>query len=63
MKIDVKSLEFTNHLVGNRSLPIPFYVLVSKKKLSPLDYHTYKLRTNLKDKKSAVYSLTVKYYE
>eukprot|EP00957_Ditylum_brightwellii_P112883 8606595-Ditylum_brightwellii.AAC.1 len=35
----------------------------NKKKLSPLDYHTYKLRTNPKDKKSAVYNLVVKYYK
>eukprot|EP00957_Ditylum_brightwellii_P203507 15334908-Ditylum_brightwellii.AAC.1 len=35
----------------------------SDKKLSPLDYQTYKLKTNLKDKKSAVYNLVVKYYE
>eukprot|EP00957_Ditylum_brightwellii_P022492 1697411-Ditylum_brightwellii.AAC.1 len=35
----------------------------SDKKLSPLDYQTYKLRTNLKDKKLAMYSLVVKYYK
>eukprot|EP00957_Ditylum_brightwellii_P198735 15147927-Ditylum_brightwellii.AAC.1 len=34
----------------------------SEKKLSPLNYQTYKLRTNLKDKKLAVYNLVVKYY-
>eukprot|EP00957_Ditylum_brightwellii_P153006 11646911-Ditylum_brightwellii.AAC.1 len=33
------------------------------KKLTPLDYQTYKLRTNLKDEKSAVYNLVVKYYK
>eukprot|EP00957_Ditylum_brightwellii_P037590 2843292-Ditylum_brightwellii.AAC.1 len=37
-------------------------MLDSDKKLSPLDYQTYKLRTNLKGKKSAVYNLVVKYY-
>eukprot|EP00957_Ditylum_brightwellii_P150250 11442294-Ditylum_brightwellii.AAC.1 len=63
MKIDAKSLEFANRSVGNKSLPIPFYVLDSNKKLSPLDYQTYKLRTSLKDKKSAIYNLVVKYYE
>eukprot|EP00957_Ditylum_brightwellii_P152631 11618117-Ditylum_brightwellii.AAC.1 len=35
----------------------------SDKKLSSLDYQTYKLRTNLKDVKLAVYILVVKYYE
>eukprot|EP00957_Ditylum_brightwellii_P028969 2188332-Ditylum_brightwellii.AAC.2 len=35
----------------------------SEKKLSPLDYQTYKLWTNLKDKKSVVYNLVVKYYK
>eukprot|EP00957_Ditylum_brightwellii_P061336 4655564-Ditylum_brightwellii.AAC.1 len=35
----------------------------SDKKLSSSDYQTYKLRTNWKDKKSAVYRLMVKYYE
>eukprot|EP00957_Ditylum_brightwellii_P114432 8724457-Ditylum_brightwellii.AAC.1 len=34
-----------------------------KKKLSPLNYQTYKLRTNPKDEKSVVYNLVVKYYE
>eukprot|EP00957_Ditylum_brightwellii_P029682 2243364-Ditylum_brightwellii.AAC.1 len=63
MKIDAKSLEFANHLVGNRPPPILFYVLDSSKKLSPLDYQTYKLRANPKDKRLAVYSLMVKYYE
>eukprot|EP00957_Ditylum_brightwellii_P156147 11885034-Ditylum_brightwellii.AAC.1 len=33
------------------------------KKLSPLDYQMYKLHTNLKDEKSVVYSLVVKYYK
>eukprot|EP00957_Ditylum_brightwellii_P051910 3937493-Ditylum_brightwellii.AAC.1 len=38
-------------------------MLDSEKKLSPLDYQTYKLRTNPKDEKSAVYNLVVKYYK
>eukprot|EP00957_Ditylum_brightwellii_P127609 9731609-Ditylum_brightwellii.AAC.1 len=63
MKINAKSLEFANHLVGNRPLPIPFYVPDSNKRLSPLDYQTYNLRTNPKDEKLALYSLIVKYYE
>eukprot|EP00957_Ditylum_brightwellii_P045278 3432480-Ditylum_brightwellii.AAC.1 len=63
MKISDKSLEFTNHNQGNKPLPIPFYVVDDAKKLSPSDYQTYKLRTNPKDKKSAVYNLIVKYYE
>eukprot|EP00957_Ditylum_brightwellii_P166031 12641350-Ditylum_brightwellii.AAC.1 len=44
-------------------LPIPFCVPDGKKKLSPLDYQTYKLRTNPKNEKSVVYNLVVKYYE
>eukprot|EP00957_Ditylum_brightwellii_P160057 12183975-Ditylum_brightwellii.AAC.1 len=63
MKIDSKSLEFMNRNIGNKPLPITFYVLDSEKKLSPLDYQTYKLRTNLKDEKSTVYNLVVKYYK
>eukprot|EP00957_Ditylum_brightwellii_P128136 9773513-Ditylum_brightwellii.AAC.1 len=63
MKINHKSLEFANQNVRNKHPPIPFYVPVNKKKLSPLDYQTYKLWTNLKDKKSAVYNLVVKYYK
>eukprot|EP00957_Ditylum_brightwellii_P166927 12706538-Ditylum_brightwellii.AAC.1 len=63
MKIDAKSLEFTNHSVRNRPPHILFYVLDSDKKLNPLDYQTYKLRTNLKKEKSAVYNLVVKYYK
>eukprot|EP00957_Ditylum_brightwellii_P187443 14275701-Ditylum_brightwellii.AAC.1 len=63
MKINAKSFEFLNCSVGNRSPPIPFYVPESDKKLSPLDYQTYKLRTNPKDKKLAVYNLVVKYYK
>eukprot|EP00957_Ditylum_brightwellii_P093779 7140224-Ditylum_brightwellii.AAC.1 len=63
MKIDNKSLEFANQNIGNKPQTIPFYMLDSEKKLSPSDYQTYKLRTNLKDKKSAVYNLVVKYYK
>eukprot|EP00957_Ditylum_brightwellii_P124527 9490496-Ditylum_brightwellii.AAC.1 len=63
MKINTKSLKFVKHLVGNRPLHILFYVPDKKEKLTPLDYQTYKLLTNLKDDKSAVYLLTVKYYE
>eukprot|EP00957_Ditylum_brightwellii_P109278 8335448-Ditylum_brightwellii.AAC.1 len=63
MKINAKSLEFANCTVGNKPLPILFYVLDSDRKLNPLDYQTYKLRTNLKDKQSAIYNLVVKYYE
>eukprot|EP00957_Ditylum_brightwellii_P042319 3204546-Ditylum_brightwellii.AAC.1 len=61
MQINTKSLEFANHSVRNKPPPIPFYMSDSDKKLSPLDYQTYKLRTNLKDKKSVVYNLMVKY--
>eukprot|EP00957_Ditylum_brightwellii_P064369 4885806-Ditylum_brightwellii.AAC.1 len=63
MKINTKSLEVANCLVGNRPPLILFYMLDSEKKLSHLDYQTYTLRTNLKGKKLAVYSLTVKYYK
>eukprot|EP00957_Ditylum_brightwellii_P064868 4921144-Ditylum_brightwellii.AAC.1 len=61
MKNETKSLEFANCSVRNKPLPIPFYVLDSDKKLGPLDYQTYKLRTNPKDKRLAVYNLVVKY--
>eukprot|EP00957_Ditylum_brightwellii_P142722 10874948-Ditylum_brightwellii.AAC.1 len=63
MKISNKSLEFANHNQGSKSPPIPFYVADDTKKLSPLDYQTYKLHTNPKDEKSAVYNLVVKYYK
>eukprot|EP00957_Ditylum_brightwellii_P062219 4721643-Ditylum_brightwellii.AAC.1 len=63
MKISDKSLEFANRNQGNKPLPILFYVPNNAKKLSLLDYQTYKLRTNPKDEKSAVYSLVVKYYK
>eukprot|EP00957_Ditylum_brightwellii_P000112 7973-Ditylum_brightwellii.AAC.1 len=63
MKISSKSLEFMNQNIRNKPLPIPFYVQDSEKKLSPLDYQTYKLRINPKDKKSAVYNLVVKHYK
>eukprot|EP00957_Ditylum_brightwellii_P114995 8771024-Ditylum_brightwellii.AAC.1 len=63
MKIDHKSLKFANRNQGNKPLPIPFYVPDNEKKLSPLEYQTYKLWTNPKDEKSVVYNLVVKYYE
>eukprot|EP00957_Ditylum_brightwellii_P090275 6874935-Ditylum_brightwellii.AAC.1 len=63
MKIDHKSLDFANQNVGNKPMPIPFYVADNKKKLSPLDYQTYKLQTNPKDEKSVVYNMVVKYYK
>eukprot|EP00957_Ditylum_brightwellii_P176360 13429448-Ditylum_brightwellii.AAC.1 len=63
MKINNKIHEFANQNIGNKLLPIPFYMLDSEKKLSPSDYQTYKLRTNPKDEKSAVYNLEVKYYK
>eukprot|EP00957_Ditylum_brightwellii_P118999 9075944-Ditylum_brightwellii.AAC.1 len=59
MKISNKSLEFANHNQGNKPLSIPFYVPDNNKKLSSLGYQTYKLCTNLKDEKSAVYNLVV----
>eukprot|EP00957_Ditylum_brightwellii_P138101 10527795-Ditylum_brightwellii.AAC.1 len=63
MKISNKSLEFANHNQGNKRLPIPFYVPDNAKKLSLLDYQTYKLCTNPKDEKYVVYTLVVKYYK
>eukprot|EP00957_Ditylum_brightwellii_P175527 13364101-Ditylum_brightwellii.AAC.1 len=60
MKIYHKILEFANHNFGNKPPPIPFYVPDNKKKLSPLDYQTYKLRNNQKDKKSAVNNLVIR---
>eukprot|EP00957_Ditylum_brightwellii_P176691 13457533-Ditylum_brightwellii.AAC.1 len=63
MKISNKSLKFVNRNQGNKPLPIPFYVASDAKKLSPLDYQTYKLCTNLKDEKSALYKIVVMYYE
>eukprot|EP00957_Ditylum_brightwellii_P068297 5185116-Ditylum_brightwellii.AAC.1 len=53
MKINNKNLQFANQNIGNKHLPIPFYVLDS----------IYKLRINSKEKKLVVYSLVVKYYE
>eukprot|EP00957_Ditylum_brightwellii_P198461 15125392-Ditylum_brightwellii.AAC.1 len=63
MKISEKSLEFANRNQGSKLPPIPFYIKDDSKKLSLSDYQTYKLRTNLKDEKSAVYNLVVAYYE
>eukprot|EP00957_Ditylum_brightwellii_P067050 5089823-Ditylum_brightwellii.AAC.1 len=63
MKISKKSLEFANNNQGSKPLPILFYVKDDLKKLSLLDYQTYKLCTNPKDEKSAVYNLIVPYYK
>eukprot|EP00957_Ditylum_brightwellii_P087790 6685618-Ditylum_brightwellii.AAC.1 len=63
MKISKKSLKFAYHNQGNKPPPILFYVADDAKKLTPLDYQIYKLRTNPKDEKSAVYNLVVKYYK
>eukprot|EP00957_Ditylum_brightwellii_P163740 12465691-Ditylum_brightwellii.AAC.1 len=63
MKINHKSLKFANCNQGNKPAPILFYVPDNKKKLSPLDYQTYKLCTNPKDEKSVVYNVVVMYYE
>eukprot|EP00957_Ditylum_brightwellii_P060968 4628376-Ditylum_brightwellii.AAC.1 len=63
MKTNAKSLEFANHSTRNKPLSIPFYMPDNDKKLSPLDYQTYKLRTNLKDEKLVMYNLVVKYYK
>eukprot|EP00957_Ditylum_brightwellii_P171540 13060006-Ditylum_brightwellii.AAC.1 len=63
MKINHKSLEFANCNQGNKPPPIPFYVPDKEKKLSPMDYQTYKLQTNQKDEKSTMFNLVVKYYK
>eukprot|EP00957_Ditylum_brightwellii_P091077 6933972-Ditylum_brightwellii.AAC.1 len=63
MKIDHKSLKFANRNFKNKHLPILFYVPDNKKKLSPSDYQTYKLRIIPKDKKPTVYNMVVKYYK
>eukprot|EP00957_Ditylum_brightwellii_P088651 6752010-Ditylum_brightwellii.AAC.1 len=42
---------------------ICLYAPEKKEKVSPSDYQVYKLWTNLKDKKLAMYLLTVKYYK
>eukprot|EP00957_Ditylum_brightwellii_P096138 7324645-Ditylum_brightwellii.AAC.1 len=63
MKISNKSLEFVNCNQGSKPPPIPFYMANDAKKLSQSNYQTYKLHTNLKDEKSAVYNLVVKYYK
>eukprot|EP00957_Ditylum_brightwellii_P033200 2515370-Ditylum_brightwellii.AAC.1 len=57
MKISKKSLEFANRNQGSKPPQD------DSKKLSPPDYQTYKLRTNPKDEKSAVYNLVVVYYK
>eukprot|EP00957_Ditylum_brightwellii_P066908 5078316-Ditylum_brightwellii.AAC.1 len=63
MKINLQIFETANHTVRNRHLPIPFYVTEKKDKLSHSDYQFYKLCTNYKDSKSAVYLLAVGIYE
>eukprot|EP00957_Ditylum_brightwellii_P185726 14140060-Ditylum_brightwellii.AAC.1 len=63
MKISNKSLKLANCNQGNKPPPVLFYVANDAKKLSLSDYQTYKLRTNPKDEKSAVYNLVVKYYK
>eukprot|EP00957_Ditylum_brightwellii_P185906 14153721-Ditylum_brightwellii.AAC.1 len=63
MKISEKSIEFANRNQGGKPPPILFYVKYTLKKLSLSDYQTYRLRTNPKDEKSAVYNLSVPYYE
>eukprot|EP00957_Ditylum_brightwellii_P116352 8875122-Ditylum_brightwellii.AAC.1 len=63
MKINHKSPKFANYNQGNKPPPILFCMFNNNKKLSLSDYQTYKLRTNPKDGKSAVYNLDVKYYE
>eukprot|EP00957_Ditylum_brightwellii_P033984 2573915-Ditylum_brightwellii.AAC.1 len=63
MKVNAKSLEFAIRSVRNKPPPIPIYVPDSDKKLIPMDYQTYKLRNNPKDKKFAMYNLVVKYYK
>eukprot|EP00957_Ditylum_brightwellii_P103570 7891424-Ditylum_brightwellii.AAC.1 len=63
MKIDARSFRFVNHSARNRAPLILFYMPEKKKKLKPLDCQVYKLQKNSKDKKLAVYSLMLKYYE
>eukprot|EP00957_Ditylum_brightwellii_P081186 6176301-Ditylum_brightwellii.AAC.1 len=63
MKIDHKSLKFANCNQGNKPLPFLFYMHGNKKKLSPLDYHTYKPQTKPNNNKTAIYNLVVKYYK
>eukprot|EP00957_Ditylum_brightwellii_P139401 10623960-Ditylum_brightwellii.AAC.1 len=63
MKINLRSLKASNHMAGNKPLPIHFYVLEQKEKMSPSGYQVYKLCTNLKDKKYVVYSLMVGIYK
>eukprot|EP00957_Ditylum_brightwellii_P069810 5300804-Ditylum_brightwellii.AAC.1 len=63
MKISKKSLKFANRNQGSKPPPIPFYVKDDSKKLSLSDYQIYKLRTNPKDEKSAVYNFVIKYYK
>eukprot|EP00957_Ditylum_brightwellii_P202042 15328326-Ditylum_brightwellii.AAC.2 len=61
--MDNKSLKCANQNLGNKPPPTTFYMPDSEKKLSPMDYQTYMLRTNLKYNKTAVYNLVIKYYK
>eukprot|EP00957_Ditylum_brightwellii_P126077 9611238-Ditylum_brightwellii.AAC.1 len=63
MKINLRSFEATDHMLGNRMVHISFYIMEKKTKLNPLDYQVYKLHTNQKDEKYAMYLLTVGIYE
>eukprot|EP00957_Ditylum_brightwellii_P037660 2847872-Ditylum_brightwellii.AAC.1 len=63
MKFSNKSLKIANCNQGNKPLPILFYVPDNEKKLSLLYYQTYKLHTNPKDEKSAVYNFVVENYK
>eukprot|EP00957_Ditylum_brightwellii_P067224 5101703-Ditylum_brightwellii.AAC.1 len=63
MIISKKSLKFANCNQGSKPPPILFYVKDDSRKLSLSDYQTYKLCTNPKDEKSAVYNLVVPYYK
>eukprot|EP00957_Ditylum_brightwellii_P110067 8395521-Ditylum_brightwellii.AAC.1 len=62
MNIDLRRLEMTNCVLANKLTPILFYVKKKKTKLSPSDNQAYKLCTNSKDDKSAVYLLMIGIY-
>eukprot|EP00957_Ditylum_brightwellii_P032828 2488721-Ditylum_brightwellii.AAC.1 len=55
MKIHLRSLKAANCMPGNKPLLIPFYVTEKQAKSSPLDYQSYKLHINPKDKKPAAF--------
>eukprot|EP00957_Ditylum_brightwellii_P043767 3319151-Ditylum_brightwellii.AAC.1 len=63
MKINNKSLKSATQNLGNKPLISPFYLPDSEKKLTPLEYQTYKLRTNPNYEKLMVYYLVVNYYK